>query len=97
MNGTTPTIGAIPIVDLTDIATQLIGVSHLMMLSKLSILERVNMNFEDDYQAWKFLQSRGYEQTKGVIKYREDKKGCMPEDESAAINYLFNEWDWLYL
>jgi len=60
------------------------------------VIKNNSTTFEDDYQAWKFLQSRGYEQSKGVIKYRKDKKGCMPEDESAAIDYLFSEWDWAY-
>ena len=57
---------------------------------------RDTLTFEDDWDAWVFLKSRGYEMEKGVIKYREEKFGDMPEDEQRAINYLWLEWDWTY-
>lgn len=52
--------------------------------------------FEDDFQAWNFLKERGYEHKNGVIKFRPEKLGQMPEDESMAIDYLWAEWDWAY-
>jgi hypothetical protein len=33
---------------------------------------------------------------KGLIKFRPEKLGNMPEDEQSAIDYLFWEWDWGY-
>ena len=54
-------------------------------------------DFEDDWQAWKFLESRGYTQENGIIKYRPEKRNNMPSDEAHAIDYLFMEWDWDYM
>lgn len=54
------------------------------------------LEFNDDWEAWKFLESRDYKMDKGRIFFRPEKKGNMPEDEQAAINYLFWEWDWAY-
>lgn len=59
-------------------------------------MTRDALEFEDDWEAWKFLESRGYKQSKGVIEYRPEKLGNMPADEQEAINYLFGEWDWTY-
>lgn len=57
---------------------------------------RDTLEWEDDWAAWLFLKSRGYAMNKGVIAFRPEKFDNMPADESAAIDYLFGEWDWAY-
>ena len=57
---------------------------------------RNTLEFEDDWEAWKFLASRGYEHRGGVIRFRPEKLNDMPDDEANAIDYLFGEWDWAY-
>ncbi len=57
---------------------------------------RDTLNFEDDGEAWRYLKERGYTMNKGVIAFRPEKRGNMPPDEAAAIDYLFDEWDWSY-
>ena len=57
---------------------------------------RDSLEFINDWDAWKFLRSRGYEMHKGRIKYRPDKLNNMPKDEADALDYLCYEWDWSY-
>lgn len=51
------------------------------------------MEFEDDNEAIKFLQSRGYILTKSW-DWQKPKPDHNPTDaERAAAQYLFEEWD----
>lgn len=50
------------------------------------------MNFNNDFDALKFLKSREYTEKHGVILSIKT-----PDDEEwDAINYLFHEWDYSY-
>lgn len=50
------------------------------------------MIYENDFEAMKFLRSRGYTQHHGIIISTK----IPDDDEMNAINYLCAEWDYGY-
>ena len=53
------------------------------------------MIFENDEEAWWFLRSRGFTHKQFCI-YRTKPLNEITKEEFDAIDYLADEWDWVY-
>ncbi len=48
--------------------------------------------FNSDYEAWEFLESKGFLENNFIIQISKDKE--LTDREIEALDYLCDEWDW---